>query len=993
MGTITSGIGLTSGIDIQALVDQLISIEARPRDLLTARVSRIDAQRTAYLDISARISGILSRATSLMKRTIFESNRVTSSNEDLLTATTTDKVKPGSYSFLVQSLASTHQLVSTGFRSRTASLPPGELIIESARARLNPATSLAELNGYRGVQRGSFSIADASGKTAKISTTSAASLDDVLDQINNAGLNITAEVRDNRLVLTETTGGELKVRELDGRHVAADLGLGNRTVTGTLTGEPLRALTANTPLSVLRDGLGIRGEAGSAFTVTGPGFEEFTVNIDSLLRPDTQLAQLNQGNGVNLGTIKVTLGDTTSEIDLTGATTISEVKDRIEGGVEGLSVTLSGGRLLVTRTGDLKDEPLKIEDTAGTAAADLGIAGDVSIPGTALSGREVLRMDTVADVLAAINYAAGNNGALTAGLDGNRLTLTGGAGEFTLTGLEESPVLADLGFADGEYEGGTVNRGGAVLAGVDTVLLSSLNGGRGFPTGEIQLATSAGNVTVDLRGAETLNDVIGRINDAAGDLGIEAGFDSTGLRLQIQNVIDGSDVTISDVSGTFAADTGLAQTGPTLRSANLQRAYLNENTALSDLPGGVAAGTLKLTNSLGTKTSISLADAETLGDVIDKINDANAGVTARINDTGDGLYIEDTAGGDLDLSITDEGGNFAQKMRLRGDHDGGHVDGSLEVTINVTPGQTLDQVVKDINAAGGLATASILSDGSSVAPYRLTLSSQSSGAAGELLVDGAALGLDLSTLSQASDARVVLGDDAGGLVVTSSSNTINNIVPGLNLNLQGVSDQPVTVTIDADSDKLIETIQGMVTAFNQALTGIEQAGSYDLDTEKAGVLLGESTIRTAESRLLRLVTSRIPGATGEIQRLTDVGIRFRDGAVTFDEERFRAALTDNPEAVIEFFTDEDDGAAAYLKKTLEDLTGADGLIPRRGDSLESQKDGINDRIEQLNDLLARRRERLTANFLAMEQALSQIQSQGSALSQIGSISTPTRTGG
>ena len=40
MGTITSGVGLVSGLDYQSLIDQLMAIEARPRDQLLTRVAQ-----------------------------------------------------------------------------------------------------------------------------------------------------------------------------------------------------------------------------------------------------------------------------------------------------------------------------------------------------------------------------------------------------------------------------------------------------------------------------------------------------------------------------------------------------------------------------------------------------------------------------------------------------------------------------------------------------------------------------------------------------------------------------------------------------------------------------------------------------------------------------------------------------------------------------------------------------------------------------------------
>ena len=74
----------------------------------------------------------------------------------MLGVTATDDAVPGSYNFIIKSLATTNQLVSRGYRSLGTQLEPGEISIESVAARVNDATKLDELNGYRGVQRGTF---------------------------------------------------------------------------------------------------------------------------------------------------------------------------------------------------------------------------------------------------------------------------------------------------------------------------------------------------------------------------------------------------------------------------------------------------------------------------------------------------------------------------------------------------------------------------------------------------------------------------------------------------------------------------------------------------------------------------------------------------------------------------------------------------------------------------------------------------------------------
>lgn len=997
MGTISSGIGLISGIDFDSMIEQLIALEARPRDRLLLRMSDIDAQRTAYLDISARISAVLAQVNTLAKRSFFTSNRVDSSNSDVLGVTAGPSAVPGSYNFIVRSLATTHQLVSRGFRSADALLSPGTLTIESARARVNAQTRLDELNGYNGVQRGSFEIIDAAGNEATISLRDAVTLADVVDKINAADVDVKAEVRGDGLVLTETTGGALRIREVDGGHVAADLGFGpGKTFDsgGKIVGSELIYLADATPLSALNDGNGVcRAKAGGDFTING-----VTIDLSEILRIDTRIERLNHGHGVELGRIRVTTVDGAGleqehEVDLSGLSTVGEIEEVIEGSVEGLNVTLADNRLLIGYSAEGDDKLLKIEDVTGNAARDLGIEGESTVG--KIDGRGILLVDTLGDVVHAINYASENDGSVSAAIDGTRLMINGGA-TVDLAALNDSKALLDLGFSEGVQDGTAAGR--RIINGIGAALLGSLNGGRGFEPGRIHIQVGAGSVTLDLSEAETLRDVIEMINDAsqAEDLGIEATFDHGGTRLVVSSIDGLTPISISDVAGfgSFAADTGLAQEEPSaqVRSVNLQLRYISEATRLADLNHGrgVALGEIKLTNSLGLFARVDLSEGkvETLQDVINKINgltdvSGNAlNVTARINDTGDGLVVEDAAGGSFAFKIEDESGTAARDLNLLGESEAGVIDGSYELNLEISGSDTLEELVGRINEQGGLATASILNDGTAVTPYRLQVSSAITGLAGELLVDG----LDFTTLSTAQDAQVVLGNDANsGVLITSSSNTLTDVVPGLTIDLTGVSDEVITVTVSRDTDTVVATFEDLVSGFNAVLERIDEFSGYDAETETRGVLLGEGTLRMVERRLFQLATSRLPGAAGNIQRLSDVGVRFRNGRLEFDEEKLRAALEDHPDELAEFFADEESGLASVMKAQLEGITDTDGLIDRRDGTLERQQELMSDRVEALNGRLDRKREQLMREFLSMEAALAELQSQQSALVQLASL--------
>ena len=995
MGTITSGVGLISGLNIEQIVAQLIAIDARPRDRLLSRMTGLDAQRTALLDISARIAGILSRISSLAKPDIFSGTSLSSSNPDLLSVSGGQNTPVGSYSFIVRQLASTHQIVSRGFATRDGALPSGVITLESAKARVNNQTRLDELNGYAGVQRGKFKLTDDSGASATININDAVTLSEVVDRINDAGLNINAQIRGDRLVLTETTGGSLRISEVGGS-TARDLGFapGNTfSPDGELTGADLVFLSEQFRLSALNDANGVRrAKAGGDFNVaTAVG--SFKVDLSEILTSGTRIERLNHGGGVNLGVVRLTTTDAdgakhTHEVDLAGLRTVGEIKSAIETAVPDVRLNLVSNKLILSYADAGATRQLKIEDVSGTASRDLGILGE-SATGR-ITGREVLVIDRLQDVLLAVNFAEGNDYGIQATIDGKRLRIAGqDGGAVQLSAIGGSPALYDLGFDERPGDGPLA--GARIVGGIDSVLLRSLNGGAGYDAGQVRITSGSGSATVDLSGAATLAEVIALLNQAgeANGLGIEAGYDASGTRLVISSHDGVSPVSLSDENGNFAALSGLAQgSGPVLRSADLQRQYVSETTLLSGLNqgAGVSLGTFRITNAAGASVSVQLGQGQykTLGDVIAEINARGqaVGARARINDTGDGLLVESIDGGSL--KITDEGGTTAAGLNIAGQSDTGRIDGSFAQRIEINAGQTLDDLVAKINGRG-LAQANILNDGSAN-PFRLSLVSRATGLAGELIVDAEGYDFGFITLNRAADARVLLGNDPqGGILVTSASNTLNNLLPGATVSLNGVSSQAVTVNVTENLANLTDTIGGLVSAFNSALDRIAELTSYDPETERRGILLGDRTVNSIERRLQRLATSTGLPADGLIRRLSQVGITLEKGRLSFDSQKFNGALEANRAEVVAFFTDEEKGLAPWMKKELEAMTQDKGLIPSRGAALETQKKQINERVTAMNDLLLRKRARYMSQFLAMERALSELQSQQGVLSQLSAL--------
>ncbi len=329
-------------------------------------------------------------------------------------------------------------------------------------------------------------------------------------------------------------------------------------------------------------------------------------------------------------------------------------------------------------------------------------------------------------------------------------------------------------------------------------------------------------------------------------------------------------------------------------------------------------------------------------------------------------------------STTDSGAVTDSPIEIHG------ADGSLRATITPT-GSSLADVVRAVNASpdAGLTAAAV-----QVSPgvYRLQLTSKTTGLANDFSVtaSGGAPLTDLSfdTVTAAKDSLVHVGDVGAGYDVTSSSNTIEGLMPGLTLKLNSLADN-VTVQTSQDTATITSSVQAMVDALNGALGSIRSQsttgtlGSGGTRTG-AGALAGDSSMRSLTNNLLSNITHGIGGVS-----LSTVGISTsRDGTVNFDATKFAAALAKDPTGTKALFTSTDTAASGLATKVAalaKNTAGSTGSIALAIQGRTSSITDINKRIANWDDRLAVSKASLQRQYSSLETALSKMQSQATWL--------------
>ena len=521
-------------------------------------------------------------------------------------------------------------------------------------------------------------------------------------------------------------------------------------LAATMTGTPTKGTYQFTPLQTVQSQQLLSSGFQSDTAALGGGTLSFRFG-DHVERA-ARLELFGGGQGVRRGEIRITdRSGVHAVVDLSTVQTVDDVLEAVNNtaGVNVTAVAHGGGIRLIDATGQ-DTSNLKVQEVGnGTTAALLGLAGidvaadvadgadmlqlydgmslsvlndgrgvriSTAVPeiewtlrdGTSssdagfdaidfsplLSGTSTVVEDNdLGDILDAINSVAPEKLKAEIGPDGHRLVitdLTAGAGEFTLSSTADVSALADLGLDGVEPVGDTIT-GNRILGGAKTVLLSSLNGGRGFgQLGAVELNDRSGaSDTVDLSSAETLEDIVERIN--AADVGIVAGVN------EARNGIELTDTTGSQAANLIVANADATNTADQLgiavdadvaykNSGDMHLQVVAHNTLLDELNGGggVARGTLTIVDSKGGQGTLNVRDdsIETVGDVIREIDRLGLALYAEINETGDGIRLVDTGGGAGAPTVKEGNTSTAADLHLLGNAEEVDVDGQLRQVID-----------------------------------------------------------------------------------------------------------------------------------------------------------------------------------------------------------------------------------------------------------------------------------------------------------------------
>ncbi len=269
-----------------------------------------------------------------------------------------------------------------------------------------------------------------------------------------------------------------------------------------------------------------------------------------------------------------------------------------------------------------------------------------------------------------------------------------------------------------------------------------------------------------------------------------------------------------------------------------------------------------------------------------------------------------------------------------------------------TAGNSLAELAAAINGASdntGVNATLVRSNGT----VSLVLASEKTGASNaiSLSTTGVAAGAFSTTtsspteLSAAKDARVRLGGETG-MLLTNDSNTFTDIIDGVSMSFSKVhsaGEAPLSVTIGRDDAATKANVQSFITAINTMLGTFDSLTGSGSESTTRGALAGDSSIRSIESMLNKVLRTNFGGST-----LMSLGITAdRSGNLTLDAARFEKAIAANPEALDKLFNDKDALLDTLEKNVAVYTTGPSSLMKARKESLNAMLGRVDDQFDSI----------------------------------------------
>ncbi len=313
------------------------------------------------------------------------------------------------------------------------------------------------------------------------------------------------------------------------------------------------------------------------------------------------------------------------------------------------------------------------------------------------------------------------------------------------------------------------------------------------------------------------------------------------------------------------------------------------------------------------------------------------------------------------------------------------------ITIDAT-NNSLNGLRDAINREGaGKVSASVVDLNGDGTQFQLVLTSAETGARNRVeLRQNSGSPVVLRTLNPpetpADYATLDAAFTINNLSLTRPTNNINDVVAGLTLDLKATG--TATIGVAADSAPLKEKIKSFVESYNAIQDLIAAQYASDASGRPGGRLAGDPTLRLVQNQLRDAIGASATANGGAFSNLTDIGItRDKTGKLMLDDGELDAKLASSAKDVQALLrgdtTEANFGVADTIFNLAQNLSDeVTGTVQSAINGYQTTIQGIDKSIANQQDRLELLRASLQKQFAAVDAAIGQLNSQGTALGSI-----------
>jgi len=309
------------------------------------------------------------------------------------------------------------------------------------------------------------------------------------------------------------------------------------------------------------------------------------------------------------------------------------------------------------------------------------------------------------------------------------------------------------------------------------------------------------------------------------------------------------------------------------------------------------------------------------------------------------------------------------------------IGSNAPVTITVdSTDNTLSGLASAINAQNAGVTASVIDDANG---SRLALVSNTSGAAGNITISNNTTNLNFNLAVTGANASLTVD----GVPISSSSNSVSTVIPGVTLNLVGANpNETVGLSLSPDTSQATNAINQFVSAWNQVIQDLNSQFDVQSNGTGGGPLETDNTLRSVQDQLLSAITDSISGNNGLVN-LATIGVNMNeDGTLSVDSGQLSNALSSNFSNVQNLLQGAS-GVATFLSNTLSQITDpTQGSITLDLQGMSQENQDLSTQISNMQTQLTTQDQQLEAEYAQMQNTLDEMPMlQSQITQQLGSL--------